>query len=60
MKSPVERNYGYNYINYEKTHEYNGYIRDVLKNDDDMRKRAAKQLSDNVDSLVQELIEYHG
>lgn len=55
---PVEPNYCQYFILYEKSYEYNGYLRDILKTDDDLRKRAITQLMDNVDFLIKESVKY--
>lgn len=52
--------YGYNYMNCEKHHEYNGYLRDILRNDEELLKRAQKQVNENAQYLKNQIVEeYH-
>ena len=58
IKVPVEPGYGYHFINWEKTYEYNSYIRDILRGDEDIRNRAIEQLVLDWDYLIQEFTKY--
>jgi len=53
IRVPIEPDYGYNFISCERTYEYNNYLRDLLKNDEDILKRAHDQLIKNVDYLIE-------
>ena len=44
IKVPVEPGYGYHFINWVKTYEYNSNIKDILRVDEDMINRAIELL----------------
>lgn len=58
IKVPIEPNYGYHFVNCDKVYEYNGYLRDIMKNDEEIRDRVVKQLMSDVDYLVVESIQF--
>jgi hypothetical protein len=58
IKVPVEPNYGYHFVNCDKVYEYNGFLRDIMRNDEDIRNRVVEQLVHNVDYLINEAIQF--
>jgi hypothetical protein len=58
IQVPIEADYSYNFLSCERTFDYNTYLRDLLKNDDEFLKRTSQQLFRNVDLLIEELVKY--
>ena len=55
---PFESRYGYHFINWEKTYEYNRNIRDILRGDEDIRNKLIEQLVLYWDYLIKEFKKY--
>ena len=58
LKVPVEPDYGFNFINNEKSIECNSLLRDLLKNDNAICKRAQNQMIKNVDYILTRCVNY--
>ena len=58
LKVPIEPDYGFNFINNEKSIECNNLLRDLLRNDDVICKRAQNQMIKNVDYILTRCVNY--